>query len=121
WPGRASARRPALRSGYRPPSLLAFAAGALRRLARRVKAANALRRGQVPATRGCFPPPGLPAWQRGESALTLEPERTQHREYGVVKAHLVKAAVVAAGLGLAGSALAQDDLRFVVVSHGQAA
>src|SRR5690606_14110148 len=96
-------------------------AGALRRLARRVKAGRGRRRGGRPATRGCFPPPGLSAWQRGESALTLEPERTQHREYGVVKAYLVKAAVVAAGLGLAGSALAQDDLRFVVVSHGQAA
>lgn len=38
-----------------------------------------------------------------------------------MKAHLVRAAVVAAGLGLAGTAFAQDDLRFVVVSHGQAA
>ena len=36
-----------------------------------------------------------------------------------MKAHLVGAAVVAAGLGLAGPALAQD-MRFVVVSHGQA-
>jgi simple sugar transport system substrate-binding protein len=36
-----------------------------------------------------------------------------------VKAHLVKAAVIAAGLGLAGSAFAQD-MRIVVVSHGQA-
>ena len=36
-----------------------------------------------------------------------------------MKAHLVKAAVVAAGLGLAGTALAQD-MRIVVVSHGQA-
>jgi simple sugar transport system substrate-binding protein len=36
-----------------------------------------------------------------------------------VKAHLVKAAVVAAGIGLAGTALAQD-MRIVVVSHGQA-
>jgi simple sugar transport system substrate-binding protein len=36
-----------------------------------------------------------------------------------VKAHLVKAAVVAATLGLASTALAQD-MRIVVVSHGQA-
>jgi simple sugar transport system substrate-binding protein len=36
-----------------------------------------------------------------------------------VKAHLVKAAVIAAGMGLAGSAFAQD-MRIVVVSHGQA-
>jgi simple sugar transport system substrate-binding protein len=36
-----------------------------------------------------------------------------------VKAHLIKAAVLAAGLGLAGTAVAQD-MRFVVVSHGQA-
>jgi simple sugar transport system substrate-binding protein len=36
-----------------------------------------------------------------------------------VKARLVGAAVLAAGLGLAGPALAQD-MRFVVVSHGQA-
>jgi simple sugar transport system substrate-binding protein len=36
-----------------------------------------------------------------------------------VKAHLVKAAVIAAGLGLAGSAFGQD-MRIVVVSHGQA-
>lgn len=36
-----------------------------------------------------------------------------------MKAHLVTAAVVAAGIGLAGTALAQD-MRIVVVSHGQA-
>jgi simple sugar transport system substrate-binding protein len=36
-----------------------------------------------------------------------------------VKAHLIKAAVLATGLGLAGTAVAQD-MRFVVVSHGQA-
>ena len=36
-----------------------------------------------------------------------------------MKTHLVGAAVVVAGLGLAGPALAQD-MRFVVVSHGQA-
>jgi simple sugar transport system substrate-binding protein len=42
------------------------------------------------------------------------------REYDVVRMHLVGAAVVAAGLGLAATAHAQD-LRFVVVSHGQAA
>lgn len=35
--------------------------------------------------------------------------------------NLIAAAMVAAGLGLAGTALAQEDLRFVVVSHGQAA
>jgi simple sugar transport system substrate-binding protein len=34
---------------------------------------------------------------------------------------LAKAVVAAAALGIAGSAAAQDDLRFVVVSHGQAA
>jgi simple sugar transport system substrate-binding protein len=38
-----------------------------------------------------------------------------------VTRNLIAAAVVAAGLGLAGTALAQEDLRFVVVSHGQAA
>ncbi|MGH6943615.1 MAG: sugar ABC transporter substrate-binding protein, partial [Geminicoccaceae bacterium] len=37
-----------------------------------------------------------------------------------MKANLVKAALVAASLGVAASASAQDDLRFVVVSHGQA-
>lgn len=37
-----------------------------------------------------------------------------------MKTHLAKAVLVAAGLGLAGSALAQD-MRFVVVTHGQAA
>jgi simple sugar transport system substrate-binding protein len=36
-----------------------------------------------------------------------------------VKAHLVRAALLAAGLGLAGPAFAQD-MRIVVVSHGQA-
>ena len=36
-----------------------------------------------------------------------------------MKAHLVKVAVVAAGIGLAGTALAQD-MRIIVVSHGQA-
>ena len=36
-----------------------------------------------------------------------------------MKAYLVKAAVVAAGIGLAGTAFAQD-MRIVVVSHGQA-
>ena len=36
-----------------------------------------------------------------------------------MKSYFVKAAVVAAGLGLAGTALAQD-MRVVVVSHGQA-
>ena len=68
--------------------------------------------------KGC---PSLPlaSWQRRNSALTLEPERTQDREYGVVKSYFVKAAVVAAGIGLAGTALAQD-MRVVVVSHGQA-
>jgi simple sugar transport system substrate-binding protein len=65
-------------------------------------------------------PVRIASWQRADSALTLAAERTQHREYGVVKAHLFGAAVVAAGLGLAGTAFAQDDLRFVVVSHGQA-
>jgi simple sugar transport system substrate-binding protein len=38
-----------------------------------------------------------------------------------VTRNLIAAAVVATGLGLAGTALAQEDLRFVVVSHGQAA
>ncbi len=38
-----------------------------------------------------------------------------------MKTHLATAALVAAGLGRATSALAQDDMRFVVVSHGQAA
>jgi simple sugar transport system substrate-binding protein len=38
-----------------------------------------------------------------------------------MKTMLGKAVIIAAALGIAGSAAAQDDLRFVVVSHGQAA
>jgi simple sugar transport system substrate-binding protein len=37
-----------------------------------------------------------------------------------VNTNIARAVVVVAGLGLAGPALAQDDMRFVVVSHGQA-